>query len=358
MRHPLKKDIDIFNKSVSKPNYAQTSKLFFMLESLLKSGIPILESLDIVSDQIKNRDLIINIKKDILKGNSICEAFENTRVFDPLCISIINAGEKSGCLDQSLLRLSEYYDYLDNIRKDIKSAAYYPVIIILMISFLLLFIIFYFVPGLLSIHSDDISSVNSFTSVLIEACIFIRIYFLEISGITILFIFCSINIIRKIIKSENLYMLFLKTPFFGALIKKQKLNNLLWSLEIMLSSGRDILSALDILHDSAKEDFIKSKLQEFSSGIMQGKSLTESLEYIKLNDKNLKYFISLGESTGDIEMRLKDITKIYSMDIKRSYSEIASLMQPFFVLVMTFIVAGLMFGIVLPLLNSQISFGL
>lgn len=358
MKHLLKRDIGIFSKAVYKPDCAQTSKIFFMLESLLKSGIPILESLDILMDQIRHKDLILNIKTDILKGNSICEAFANTQVFDPLCISIINAGEKSGCLEKSLLKLSEYYDYLDNIRKEVKSALYYPVIILLMIFFLLLFIIFYFVPGLLSIYSEDISSVNGLTSGLIQTCIFIRTYFMEIAIIAVLLIFCLIFLVRNLVISKHSYKVLLKIPVLGPLIKKQKLNNLLWSLEIMLSSGRDILSAIDILHDSANEDYIKSKLKKFSFSIMQGRSLTESLEYINLNDKNLKYFISLGESTGDIELRLRDITRIYSMDIKRSYKDIASLMQPFFVLIMTFVVAGLMFGIVLPLLNSQLSYGL
>ena len=324
------------------------------LSALLRSGIPITKTLDILANQNIKNQLFNSVQEGLLSGYSLKDAMKNTLYFDELSLALIEVGEKTGKLENAFDKLSEYYHHLDEIYKDIKSASYYPVFIIFMIFFLFGFIIFYFLPSIISLYAGEIPQIGGWTQTLIQGCMFIKEYIFSILIIIATILILLIQL-PAIIKRPLFFTgLKYKLPLIGGLIYKQKINNIIWELQIMLASGVNILNALDIIENSTKDLLVKNKLSIIQENIIRGNSLYDSIKQAGLKEDNLLYFISIGEESGDLENRLKHLTNLYTQEIKRKSKELTSLAQPIFITIITLIIGFTMLTIIMPLLDFNL----
>lgn len=361
MRHQLKKGIGISFKQFKihpKLSFEEKARLYENLSALLQSGIPIIKILDILSSQNHKSQLFTNIKEGLLSGNSLKDSMKETLYFDELSLALVEVGEKTGELENAFDRLSEYYHHLDETYKDVRSASYYPFFIIFMILFLFGFIIFYFLPNIISLYGGEVPQIGGWTQILIEGCLFIKEYIfaiiISLATIIILLIQLPIMIKKPLFFTQLKY----KIPLLGDLIYKQNINNIIWELQIMLGSGVNILNALDIIEKSTQDLLVSNKLSMIQESIIKGNSLYESIQQAGLKEDNLLYFINIGEESGDLENRLKHLTKLYTQEIKRRTKELTSLAQPIFITVITMIIGIAMLTIIMPLLDFDLLYNL
>ena len=243
---------------------------------------------------------------------------------------------------------------MDEMYKDVKSASYYPIFILSMLLFLFGFIIFYFIPNIISIYGGEIPKIGGWAELLISHSLFIKEYFME------LFLTCSILIaliIKLVIVSINplfFSQIKFKLPLVGNLIFKQSLNNLVWALETMLGSGVDILNALSVLENVTNDPVVLSKLKIIQTSVLGGNSLSDSIADAKISEPNLLYFVNIGEETGDLENRLNNLSYLYTQEIKRKSKELTSMAQPVFITIITLAIGITMLTIIMPLLDYEL----
>lgn len=351
----LKKEL---MKSIKKLSLHENEKLFLSLHSLTYAGIPILKSLAISKEQINSKDAIKKVIKEIEKGESLESALKKSKAFDSFTTSIISAGENSGKIDESFHSLTSYFKTMNMIRKTIQSALYYPVMIFFALICLILYIVFNFVPSLVEIYGANMAYNNSSSFYVISSIMFIREYFLEVNLITIssvVFLFLLLNLA---INKGKIKFLKYKIPFIGNVLKKQMINNVIWCFYIMLDSGIPIMKTLDILIDTSYEKVTKEYIKRLKNDLGNGYSLSESFINLNLNDETALYFITLGEETGDLVNKLKLLSEIYTKDITNKYKELAQIIQPLFIGIMTLVVGILMFSVILPLLSYDVFYNL
>ena len=353
----LKKDIVTSFKplfEVKKLSYEDKAKLFENFAILLKSGIPIVKSLDIIKQQGEKLKFLDIVKENLFLGKSLKFSMEQTACFDELSLTLIEVGEKTGKLDETFLRMSKYYKHMDEMYKDVKSASYYPIFILSMLLFLFGFIIFYFIPNIISLYGGEIPKIGGWAELLISHSLFIKEYFME------LFLTCSILIvliIKLVIVSINplfFSQIKFKLPLVGNLIFKQSLNNLVWALETMLGSGVDILNALSVLENVTNDPVVLSKLKIIQTSVLGGNSLSDSIVDAKIFEPNLLYFVNIGEETGDLENRLNNLSYLYTQEIKRKSKELTSMAQPVFITIITLAIGITMLTIIMPLLDYEL----
>lgn len=353
----LKKDIVTSFKplfEVKKLSYEDKAKLFENFAILLKSGIPIVKSLDIIKQQGEKLKFLDIVKENLFLGKSLKFSMEQTACFDELSLTLIEVGEKTGKLDETFLRMSKYYKHMDEMYKDVKSASYYPIFILSMLLFLFGFIIFYFIPNIISLYGGEIPKIGGWAELLISHSLFIKEYFME------LFLTCSILIvliIKLVIVSINplfFSQIKFKLPLVGNLIFKQSLNNLVWALETMLGSGVDILNALSVLENVTNDPVVLSKLKIIQTSVLGGNSLSDSIVDAKISEPNLLYFVNIGEETGDLENRLNNLSYLYTQEIKRKSKELTSMAQPVFITIITLAIGITMLTIIMPLLDYEL----
>jgi len=357
----LKKDIVTSFKFINRANklsYDEKAKLFENFSILLKSGIPIIKSIDIIQQQNDKLKFLNEIKENLFTGKSLKDSISQTQCFDELSITLVDVGEKTGRLDEAFEKLSKYYRHLDETYKEIKSASYYPIFILSMLIFLFGFIILYFVPNVISLYGGEIPNVGGWSYLLIKTFIFIKNYLLELLFSIIIFIVFLFKIITLYKKPIFFSRLKYKFPILGNLIFKQKINNLIWALEIMLTSGIDILNALSVLENVSKDYLLLEKLQIIQNNILKGNSLYDSVIEAGINEHNLLYFVSIGEETGDLENRLRNLTYLYTQEIKRKTKELTSLAQPVFIAIVTLAIGITMLAIVMPLLDYNLLYSI
>jgi type II secretory pathway component PulF len=223
-----------------------------------------------------------------------------------------------------------------------------------MLLFLFGFIIFYFIPNIISLYGGEIPKIGGWAELLISHSLFIKEYFIE------LFLTCSILIIliiKLVIVSINplfFSQIKFKLPLLGNLIFKQSLNNLVWALETMLGSGVDILNALSVLENVTNDPVVLSKLKIIQTSVLGGNSLSDSIVDAKISEPNLLYFVNIGEETGDLENRLNNLSYLYTQEIKRKSKELTSMAQPVFITIITLAIGITMLTIIMPLLDYEL----
>lgn len=344
--------------SISKRNRilspSKLVKWFFSLESFTSSGISVMQALNMMQSNPESRGVAKQLQSYILEGDSLTQAMEKTGVFDAFSLSIVESGERSGRLEEAFLRLEQFYEYRASFRKDLIQAMYYPLLILSCILFLLLFIIFYFVPSVMNMYGSNLSSVQAASVPVIQSCLILRQYFFSILYTISLFLFTIFYLIKAYFQTRTDLPLFFYLPVMGEVFQKQKLNEILWSLSLMLESGIDILNSLQIIQNTQKNLAIQKRIQELKAEIASGNSLTEGVLKIGMDDENLSYFIRLGEETGDLAGKLRYLSDIYRREIQKSYQYIATMIQPFMVILMVVLVGALTIGVVLPLLDMDL----
>lgn len=368
--HLLQKDINIsnnFKKKVlinkiiernKKLTLNENEKLFLSLHSLISAGIPILKSLTISKNQISSKKTIDKVIKEIEKGESFENALKKSNAFSSFTVSIISAGENSGKLTEAFENLTYYFKTMNMIKQNVQGALYYPLMVLTSIIFLILYVIFNFIPSLVDLYGGDIAYSSSWSFYVIKTSMFIKEYFMEVTLTFFSIISIIVLLFKTISKNPKFYGLKYKIPILGNILKKQSINNSIWSLYILLDSGIPIMTAFDIISDNSHEKIIKEYIFRIKEDLESGYPLSESLVNLNLKDEILLYFVYLGEETGDMVQKLKLISEIYTKDITNGYKELSQVVQPLFIGIMTLIVGALMFSVILPLLNYDVFYNL
>ncbi|MDD4294058.1 MAG: type II secretion system F family protein [Candidatus Omnitrophica bacterium] len=328
------------------------------LASLIQSRIQIVKSLDILANQVDNpyfSEVILSVKKNIEKGNSLAMSFaEYPKVFSPLFINMINVGEFSGNLDKMLNRLATYIEGYNALIKRVKSAMIYPIVVFGIAAVLLALIFIFVIPGFKSIFDSLGKGLPLPTQILISTSDFIRAYIIYMAiGITGL-IFGALKFFSSEKGKRIFEIIRARIPIFGDLHKKMVLARFTKTLAILIKSGVTIINALEISGKTAGSYKLEEELMPtITNEVSRGKKLDIALQNSGFFPPMATNMIGVGEEGGDLGNMLDRVSDLYDKDVENATSALLSIMEPLIIVVLGTLIGGIVICLFLPIMKMS-----
>ncbi len=328
------------------------------LASLLKSGVPILSSINIISEQSENSRLkgVLKDIHDLIKDGA---TFSSTllrypRIFSPLYVALVRSGEDSGTLPEALLRVSDYRTKQEEMLSRFRMAAAYPILMgivgIATIAFMLTFVM----PRLAGIFTNMGQQLPAPTRILISISQHLRQSWF---WIILIFALAVVIISRQAKTTAGKFffsLLKLRTPVFGALTLKAELSRFSRTMEILVKSGIPILKAIDISTPVLNNEIIKKQLRQSYTELEHGASFGRSLKSSKLFPLFMTNLIIVGEESGKLDEALAEVANSYEKETDEAVKAAATLMEPLMILTMGLIIGFIVVAMLLPIFEINV----
>ncbi len=322
--------------------------------TMIQSGVPILQSLQILSEQTENPKLkrkLYEIKNDVEAGSSLYDALSKHKdVFDELYINMVNAGETGGVLDVVLERLAGYIEKAASLKSKVKGAMIYPAIVVSVAVIVITIILVFVIPTFEKMFADFGAALPLPTQIVIAISRWVKANIFYLFGGIIGFV-VGFRILYK--RSEKVkivvdrWILFL--PVFGPLLRKVAVARFSRTFSTMISSGVPILYALDIVAKTAGNKTIELGVLEAKKSISEGQSLSQPLEDTGVFPPMVIHMISIGESTGALDSMLQKIADFYDDEVDVAVSALTSMIEPLMIVFLGVVIGGLVISMYLPI---------
>jgi type IV pilus assembly protein PilC len=345
MAFPFKKkvkprDIVIFNRQ---------------LVAMIGAGLPLVNSLNVISAQTENQKLAEAIKKmvaHIQNGSSFSAALSGfPKIFSPLYVSMVSAGEKSGTTEVILKKLATFLEKSEAVRQEIKSATTYPKFLISVAFIGVGFIFAYVLPKFMAMFSELGATLPLPTRLLILLVDFLANNKILVGGV-VLGAWAGLIAYGKTAYGKFNYHRFqLKLPIIGNIIKKIVISRTCHTLGILYSSGIPILQALEMVQEVAHNLVIAQILRQARQAVEQGGSLTEALSNSREFPPMVTYMMRTGEESGKMDEMLTKISDFYDQEVETVVKKFSSVLEPILIGVMAIIIGFIAISVFLPMLD-------
>ena len=320
---------------------------------LLRSGLPILQVLDVITERMEPgrfRDVLREIREDIRGGAILSEAFNRfPGIFPQLYIASIQAGERSGDLPVTLGRYIVYLKRVEAIKAKVKSASFYPLILVIAVTVVLLFLMLYVVPSFTQIYSDANVTLPLATRVLIGAA---RILTHGLPILIPLLVVFGVSI-SWYLRSErggfNLHRLQLRLPYFGKLFIDYALLGFCRTLGTTLSSGIPVVQAMQMSRGTLNNRALEGRLTQAVRRIEEGLSISAALAECGFFPLIALRMIGVGESTGALPEMLGDVADYYEGEVERRLDRLTTMIEPLMMLSMGLLIGGIVVAMYIPI---------
>ncbi len=325
------------------------------LATLLKSGLPLVSSLNAMADQVENPNLqkiLTQVRERVNEGSSLAVALqEYPKVFPDIYTNMIAAGEASGALELVLLRLAEYSENQVRIRNRIQGAMIYPAVMTVLSIGVLGILLTYVVPKFVSIFEELGQALPLPTVILISTSNFVRSYWYILLGVLAVTTFLLARY-RATPRGRSLYdRLLLRIPVFGRLILMGIVIRFARTLSTLLSSGVPLLRSMDILKKVVNNTVFAEAVASARESVTEGASLAQPLKQSEIFPPIVIHMVASGEQSGQLEDMLTKVAEIYEEEADTLAGTLTSLLEPILILFMALIVAFIVISILLPLLE-------
>lgn len=323
------------------------------LATMVDAGIPIMGSLDILSQQSESKKLkevLDRVKNDVEIGFSLSNAFaKHTNVFSTLYISMVKAGESSGMLDEILDRLATYLEKTSALQKKIKSALVYPALVTAMALGITILLLYKVIPVFKDIFSGFGADLPIPTLILITVSDIFRKYFLALIIVLVILSF----LFKKYIDTKKGRLQFdrflLKLPVFGILFTKVAVSKFTRTLSTLVKSGVPILSSLEVVGRTCGNSVFEVAIEEVRRSVREGESIALPLEKSKAFPPMVVKMIAVGEQTGELEKMLSKVADFYDEQVDATVSGLTSLIEPLIIAFLGVVIGGIVICMFLPI---------
>jgi type IV pilus assembly protein PilC len=331
------------------------------LATMITSGLPLVQSLTILSTQIEDKDfrgIVKNIKDRIEGGARFAEALQEfPQCFDQLYVNLVTAGEEGGMIDTVLLRLAVYMEKTAKLKKKVKSAMIYPISIIVVAIGVVLILLIFVIPVFETMFKDMGATLPAPTQFVVNLSRMVKstIHYTIIVFVIVVFLF------RRYYRTEKgkrqVDGIILKIPVFGVLAIKASVARVTRTLATLLSSGVAILESLVIVAKVAGNKVVEDSLVVARLRISEGRSMSEPLADSGVFPPMVVQMIQVGESTGALDNMLNKIADFYEEDVDNLVTNLTALMEPMIMMFLGVILGGLIIAMYLPIFKLGTAIG-
>jgi type IV pilus assembly protein PilC len=328
---------------------------------MINAGLPLIKCLDIQVAQVDS-ERFKNILKDLISsvegGSTLADALrEHKEIFGDLYVNMVEAGEKGGSLATILARLADYLESSDAIKRKVKGAMIYPAAIAIVAVVAVAVMLAFVIPVFAQMFTELGGRLPLPTRMVMALSDFLRRWFFLIVGIVIgLIIF-----IRYYGKTEvgrlQIDSFLIKLPIFGTLIKKQAIARFSRTLSTLLSSGVNILDALEITAGTTGNKLVENAVLRSRASIAQGESIADPLSKEKaLFPPMVVQMITIGEQTGGLDEMLSKVADFYDDEVDQAVENLMNALEPIVILVLGGVIGGMVMAMYLPIFQMAQQF--
>lgn len=324
------------------------------LATMMKAGVPLLQSFDIVGKGHSNpavSKLLFDIKSDVETGSSLSAAFRKYPLhFDALFCNLINAGEQAGILDTLLDRLATYKEKILAIKSKIKSALFYPISIVVVAFIITAVIMIFVVPAFKELFTSFGADLPAPTLLVMAISdIFVQWWWAIFGAIGggIWFFFYTWK--RSLAMQATMDRLILKIPVFGELIRKATIARFARTLATMFSAGVPLVEALDSVAGASGNRVYYDATKRVQSEISTGTSLTVAMQNSEVFPNMVLQMTAIGEESGALDSMLSKVADFYEAEVDDAVDALSSLMEPIIMVVLGTLIGGLVVAMYLPI---------
>ena len=325
------------------------------LSTLQDAGLPILRSLKILEGQCKPgvlKNALQDIVEDIESGQTLSEACaKHPKAFDRLYCNMIKAGEAGGALEAILQRLADFKEKSQSLKRRIKSAMVYPVVVIFVACVIVGFILYFIIPKFEAIFKDFNLPLPRMTIILIDASHFLIKYFYVVF-LTPLFVWIFIKLLYR--NKTGAYVcdrIALMIPVMGSIIEKSTVARTMRTLGTLVQSGVPILESLNIVRDTAGNAVFERAFTRIYESIREGETIAQPLKEARIVDDIVVNMIDVGEETGELDTMLNKIADNYDEEVETAVESLVSLLEPIMIVILGGIVGFIVIALFLPLVT-------
>ncbi len=323
------------------------------LSAVLDSGVPLLEGLQAISEQIKStnfQETILNIKKDVEQGSSFSEALQKyPKIFSSLIVNMVRAGEKAGILVEVLERLGDLLEKELVNYKTIKAATSYPMYVVMSLISGFLVVVTWVIPKFSSIFSSFKTALPLPTRILIGINYAIVTFWpiILLSGIILFYLF------RKSLQSDigrlQWDRFILSTPIIGPIVTRLLLARFFNILSAMLASGITMVEALNISSAIVGNKVIAQVIDGIRDEVIEGKTLSVPMKEAKLFPPIAIQMVAIGERSGKLSEMLNKVSVYFDRETSYAIANLTTLIEPILIFCMGLLVLFLALGVFLPM---------
>lgn len=326
---------------------------FRQVAVLVEAGVPLLESIMAVEDQVINpvfKKIIGEIEADIGAGHAFSQALaKHPTVFPELIVAMVAAGERSGTLDEVLERITVFYEKEIAFQQKVKSAMRYPIIVLVALSTAFVIVITVVIPRFSYVYSSLKSDLPLPTKVLININYIIVHYWWLMAIIAFSTYYAAKLYGATVAGRQRIDQLKLKMPVFGLLTIKVALSRFFRMLATMISSGIPIIASLETTMNTADNVVIADSIARIRDRVVSGAGLSGPMAEDKIFPATAVQMVAVGEKSGNLEKMLTKSADYFDEETDYLISNLMSLMEPFIVLFLAVMVLILALGIFLPM---------
>ena len=324
------------------------------LATMMKAGVPLVQSFDIVADGLDNRsmkDLVTTIKNDVAAGGGLANSLQKyPRLFDDLFCSLVGAGESAGTLEVMLDRVATYKEKTEQLKAKIKKALTYPtavVVVALVVSGILLVKV---VPQFAETFQSFGADLPAFTLFVLGLSDFMQSWwFIIVIGIVAaVYLFKELRL-RSVAFAEALDRLMLKAPIFGDIVHDAVVARFSRTLATTFNAGVPLVDALESTAGAAGNSVYSKAILQIRDDVTTGTTLYNSVKSTGLFPNMLLQMISIGEESGQLDEMLDKVATHYEEAVDNAVDSLSSLMEPMIMSVLGVLVGGLMIAMYLPI---------
>jgi type IV pilus assembly protein PilC len=322
------------------------------LATMVDSGIPLVQALDILCEQIETpvfKNILAKVKDDVETGSSLSDALaRHPAVFSTLYINMVRAGESSGALDDILDRLAAYLEKSSMLQRKVKSSLVYPAVVISMAILITLVMLIKVIPTFKGIFTMLGGTLPLPTRILILVSDTIREMFLYVVAVIIAIVFALKKYMRTPQGKENFDKTLLRLPILGGLFRKVAVAKFSRTLATLVKSGVPILVSLEIVGKTAGNAVIEKAVESVRNGIKEGENIADPLAKSGAFPPMVVRMIKVGEQTGELEKMLTKIADFYEDQVDAAVSGLTSLIEPLIIAFLGIVIGGIVIAMFLP----------
>ncbi|RFP10868.1 MULTISPECIES: type II secretion system F family protein [unclassified Duganella] len=324
------------------------------LATMMKAGVPLLQSFDIVGKGHSNPSvskLVMDLRADIETGTSLNQAFRKFPLyFDPLFCNLVGAGEQAGILEDLLTRLAIYKEKTLAMKAKIKSALMYPVSILAIAFIVTAVIMIWVVPAFKEVFKSfgaNLPAPTLFVMALSE--FFVAWWYLIFGGIfgAIYFFFRAWQ--RSLQMQRFMDRLLLRLPVFGDVIRKATIARWTRTLATMFAAGVPLVESLDSVGGAAGNAVYLDATRKIQNEVSTGTSLTVAMQNADVFPNMVTQMVAIGEESGSLDAMLGKVADFYEEEVDEAVAALSSLMEPAIMVILGVLIGGLVVAMYLPI---------
>jgi general secretion pathway protein F len=343
-----------FFSGVSLQEIALTTR---QLATLIAAGLPLLEALDALVEQVENppfKKVISGVREKVREGNPFSRALKDyPRLFSPLYVQMVRAGEASGTLAPMLDRVALFLEDQNRLKNRMVSALAYPVLMVGISLVVLTGMITFVIPRVVGIFEDMHQALPLPTRILIGLSDLIR----NQGWLLLFFLGGLFYLFRRILRTPSGRRRFdgwvLRFPVAGSMVKKISLSRFARTLGTLLSGGVPLLTALEIVKTLVSNKVIEEAIETVRENIKEGESIAGPLKRTGIFPPLMIHMVAAGEKSGELEKMLGKVAETYDDEMDAVIGTLTSLLSPLLILGMGLVILFIVLSILLPIFQMS-----